>query len=96
MFSDRKDEMNSLRQHYNLAQEKSQLLVIYGRRRVGKTTLVKEFLKEKKGAYIFIEPKSEELILKDCEEVFEKILGYRPRFDSWETLFEISQKEKNL
>ena len=94
MFSDRKDEMNSLRQHYNLAQEKSQLLVIYGRRRVGKTTLVKEFLKEKKGAYIFIEPKSEELILKDCEEVFEKILGYRPRFDSWETLFEISQKEK--
>lgn len=94
MFSDRKDEMNSLRQHYNLAQEKSQLLVIYGRRRVGKTTLVKEFLKEKKGAYIFIEPKSEELILKDCEEVFEKIIGYRPRFDSWETLFEISQKEK--
>ena len=49
MFSDRRDEMNSLRQHYKLAQEKSQLLVIYGRRRVGKTTLVREFLKEKFG-----------------------------------------------
>jgi AAA+ ATPase superfamily predicted ATPase len=49
MFSDRKDEMNLLRQHYKLTQEKSQLLVIYGRRRVGKTTLVKEFLKEKFG-----------------------------------------------
>jgi len=94
MFSDRKTELDSLEKQYQQSRKRSQLLVIYGRRRVGKTTLVREFLGNHRGAYIFIEPKSEELILKDSEEVFEKILDHKPRIDSWETLFQISRKER--
>ena len=94
MFSDRKVELKALKDYHKMASKRSQLLVIYGRRRVGKTTLVKEFLKEVKGVYIFIEPKSEELILKDCEDVFGKIIGRAPRLDSWETLFNVALSEK--
>ncbi|UCE74924.1 MAG: ATP-binding protein [Methanomassiliicoccales archaeon] len=94
MFFDRAAELKALQDHHKAASKRSQLLVIYGRRRVGKTTLVKEFLKDVKGVYIFIEPKNEELILKDCERVFGKAMGYMPRLDSWETLFDIALAEK--
>ena len=94
MFFNRATELIALQDHHKATSKRSQLLVIYGRRRVGKTTLVKEFLKDVKGAYIFIEPKNEELILKDCERVFGKAMGYQPRIDSWETLFDIALTER--
>ena len=94
MFANRTAELQALFEHHAITSKKSQFLVIYGRRRLGKTTLVKEFQKKVPGVYIFIEPKSEELILKDCEEVFTTRLGYKPRFDSWEKIFEVAQEQK--
>jgi AAA+ ATPase superfamily predicted ATPase len=50
----------------------SSLVVLYGRRRVGKTELVKEFIKNKKSIYLFLETKPEKLLLKDLEGSLEK------------------------
>ena len=49
MFIGRKNELNSLNNSYNKGS--FQFPVIYGRRRVGKTTLIKEFCKDKKFIY---------------------------------------------
>ncbi len=46
MFLCRDHELQILEQHY--CQESSELIVIYGRRRVGKTALINEFVKDKK------------------------------------------------
>ena len=43
-FIGRKSELSKLNAEYN---RDSSFVVIYGRRRVGKTTLIKEFLKKK-------------------------------------------------
>ena len=43
-FYDRKIELNLLRRKYERL-AKGEMLAIYGRRRVGKTELVKEFMK---------------------------------------------------
>ena len=47
-FIGRKSELSKLDAEYN---RDSSFVVIYGRRRVGKTTLIKEFLKEKTAFY---------------------------------------------
>jgi len=49
-FIDRKQELKFLDRKYK--EKKKQLIIIYGRRRVGKTELIKEFLKDKKGIYL--------------------------------------------
>ncbi|MBW6518525.1 MAG: ATP-binding protein [ANME-2 cluster archaeon] len=67
----------------------SSLIVLYGRRRVGKTELTREFIKNKKSIYLFIETKPEKLLLKDMEESLEKILDFRPRLDNWDDFFNL-------
>ena len=47
-FIGRKREMEKLESEYS---RDSSFVVIYGRRRVGKTTLIKEFLKDKTAFY---------------------------------------------
>ncbi|PCR98886.1 ATP-binding protein [Lactococcus fujiensis] len=49
MFVGRKKELEHLNQAYQ--SDKFQFVVMYGRRRVGKTTLLNEFLKDKRGSY---------------------------------------------
>ena len=46
MFINRKEEINSLEKFYT--SKTSEFLVLYGRRRIGKTELLKEFAKDKK------------------------------------------------
>ena len=46
MFIGRKEELRSLNEYYN--KSKYECAVIYGRRRVGKTELITEFIKDKK------------------------------------------------
>jgi len=94
MFHNRVTELNAIREQYRLSRERNRLLVIYGRRRIGKTSLVKEFLKEVRGVYIFVEPKSEELVLRDCEAALGTVLEYPPRLEDWTTLFTICRKER--
>ena len=49
MFIGRKQELNKLNDMYN--SNTFEFAVIYGRRRVGKSTLINEFCKEKKSIY---------------------------------------------
>jgi len=48
-FYGRQDELNHLEKRYD--SDQFEFVVIYGRRRIGKTTLIKRFLKGKKGLY---------------------------------------------
>ncbi len=50
-FVNRREELKILEEEY--AREKASFIVIYGRRRVGKTRLIEEFVKNKK---IFLLP----------------------------------------
>ncbi|MCZ7393655.1 MAG: ATP-binding protein [Candidatus Methanoperedens sp.] len=93
-FINRKNEIRILEDIYN--SNSSSLVVIYGRRRVGKTELSREFIKGKKVVYIFIEIKSEAPIFKDIEESLGEILKIKPRIESWDDFFNLifEQKEK--
>ncbi len=50
LFVDREAELGFLERKYS--EQGSQLIVIYGRRRVGKTALIKKFLEDKQGVYL--------------------------------------------
>lgn len=93
-FINRKNEIRILEDIYK--SKSSSLVVIYGRRRVGKTELSREFIKGKKAVYFFIEIKPESLILKDIEESLGEMLKIKPRIDSWDDFFNLifEQKEK--
>ncbi len=93
-FINRKNEIRILEDIYSSGS--SSLVVLYGRRRVGKTELSREFIKGKRAVYIFIEIKPEALIFKDLEESLEEILKVKPRIESWDDFFSLvfEQKEK--
>jgi AAA+ ATPase superfamily predicted ATPase len=77
MFYDREREFEKLNEVYSFPG--SSFLVIYGRRRVGKTALVREFLKDKPGLYLFVGEKDEALLLEEyAHEVEERLSGYLP------------------
>lgn len=69
MFVGRKHELKSLNERYK--EKGFQNIVIYGRRRVGKTTLVQEFLNDKKGTYFLSQKTTDQpqkLVNKFCKE----------------------------
>ncbi|MCL2099251.1 MAG: ATP-binding protein [Oscillospiraceae bacterium] len=64
MFVGRKAELENLNKYYN--RDKFQFAVIYGRRRIGKTTLINEFCKNKKFIYFV----AVESTIKENLEIF--------------------------
>lgn len=56
-FVDREQEMQTLQSEYE--RKGSALVVLYGRRRVGKTTLISEFIKDKKALFFLASEESE-------------------------------------
>jgi AAA+ ATPase superfamily predicted ATPase len=52
-FVNRKRELSSLNNSFN--SDRAELIVIYGRRRIGITELIKEAIKGQKTAYFFVE-----------------------------------------
>ena len=47
-FIDREKELETLNKEYK---KDNSFVILYGRRRVGKTTLIKEFIKDKKAFF---------------------------------------------
>jgi len=99
---DREEETAFLEDAY--AQNKSQLIVLYGRRRVGKTYLLQHFMKGKKHAYYLCTKGNEaeqiRLLSTMVGETFgDTALALSP-FSDWRALFlylhEKAQKEKFL
>ena len=66
-------------------------IVLTGRRRVGKTELIKEHLKDKRSIYLFVDHnRSSELLIRDFESAIRKQLGLKEyvRFERFEDIFE--------
>lgn len=97
MFIGRENELKNLNELYQ--QNKFQLFVLYGRRRIGKTTLIREFLKNKKAIFFTAQEANDYmnllLISKKIYEFFNLPLSLPP-FDHWNAVFDfISEKAKN-
>jgi len=88
-FKNRVNELKLLNELY--LKGTSKLIVLYGRRRVGKTELLREFLKKHKGIYILGRQESElEQLKKISSQIAEyfndPVLKLNP-FSNWDSLF---------
>jgi len=90
VFTDRTPELSTLKSEYD--KKGAGLIVIYGRRRVGKTTLIREFLKNKPHLYFLADKQIEsELIGRLRNSVSEYLKdAHLPEieFKTWDSLFD--------
>ena len=89
-FIGRKNELHTLNTEYN---RNSSFVVIYGRRRVGKTTLIKEFLKNKTAFYYLATDELESQSMKRLANVIARTtkntLLQKIEFTDWLDLFQL-------
>jgi len=94
MFIGRENELKNLNNLYLL--DSFQLVVVYGRRRVGKTMLISQFCKDKPSIFFVAEEYNDKLAL---ESFSDKILSYFDMkeyissFESWEKAFMFLAKQ---
>lgn len=90
-FMDRKREIQTLEKEYQ--RKEAAFVVIYGRRRVGKTTLITEFCKDKDFLYFLAteegEPANIASFKREVEALTQNKLLAQAKVDRWETLFEV-------
>ena len=88
-FIDREDEMRTLENEY--ARKGSALVILYGRRRVGKTTLISEFIKDKPALFFLASEESEAQNRADFKdrtaEFINNDLLRDAKVSSWDTIF---------
>lgn len=73
-FYDREQEIAVLRQSRELAKDVARFTVVTGRRRIGKTTLIREAYKDEPFVYFFVARKSEaDLCVAFLEEIGDKL-----------------------
>jgi len=93
MFLGRAKELNALEKMYN--KKTFQMAIVYGRRRIGKTTILNEFIKDKNSLYLPAEEVNDSLNLQK----FSKLLGDKleienfPAVADWNTFFSIIKKQ---
>ena len=85
MFKGRKKELELLEDLYDSKQ--FEFLVLYGRRRVGKTELLKEFTKNKKPLFFSAQEKNDSLNLLDFSKTVQTYFDndFFGEFSNWET-----------
>lgn len=74
-FSGRDKEVQALQTIRERSRENAQMTVVTGRRRVGKTRLIKESLSKEKFLYFFLSRKDEPLLCDDFKLQIEQTLG---------------------
>ncbi len=72
-FIDRESELRFLKDKYSEAD--SQLIILYGKRRVGKTELIKNFIQKRGGTYILCTKDSLKENIKEMKRKFSKLTG---------------------
>ena len=95
-FYDRVNELSLLRERYKSLQE-GQLLALYGRRRVGKTELVKVFMESipvKNKFYFYVDLSGKQELLNSLAAAVQEQLGETLRFGSFDDFFDFI-KEKS-
>lgn len=89
-FIGRESELKTLDHEFN---RDSGFVVIYGRRRVGKTTLIKEFIKNKDAMYFLATEEMENGNMKRFSNTLAEYTGQdylkNAKFSDWEDLFKI-------
>lgn len=93
MFINRKRELAFLEQKYQ--EKKAQLILIYGRRRIGKTALIRQFAKNKDHIYYFAENLNIKTHLNVLSEIISKKYDLPLQFNKFEELFSFLQ-DKDL
>ncbi len=101
-FIGRDEEFSALQKLYN--KNAFQMVVIFGRRRIGKTTLVNKFIEKNKCksvSFISTEMTESELLLRMGKDVLESLapnLSDKMKFDSFDSIFDflagVAEKEK--
>ena len=88
-FIDREQEMKFLNEEYS--REGSSLIILYGRRRVGKTELSSEFIRGKNSLYFLVTEESETQNRNHFREVVAEFskneLLKSAKVDNWEIIF---------
>ena len=74
-FYDRTKELEALRKIEQLSATSAQMTVMTGRRRIGKTTLIKTAFTEIPFVYFFVGKKSETLLCAELAEIIRETLG---------------------
>lgn len=96
-FIDRQSEMDTLEQEYRRSE--ASFVVIYGRRRVGKTALINEFCKDKPTIYYLATEESENQNRTAFRDMVADHLGNplisQASFNRWEDLFSLLVKDAN-
>lgn len=87
MFIGREEEMELLQDLY--ASNKFEFLVLYGRRRVGKTSLLREFTKDKNSIYFSCQEKNDSLNLSDFSSIVQSHFegSSYGDFSNWQSAF---------
>ena len=73
MFVNRKEELEFLNRKWK--EDKANLIILYGSRRVGKTMLIKKFLENKKGIYVLLTNDSMNENLNELKKAFSNLTG---------------------
>ena len=89
----RSREINILNSLYNSS--KFEYLVMYGRRRVGKTTLLQDFAKDKNAVFFPAQEKNDALNLQDFSKMIQMRLDgmFISSFEGWKEAFEYIDKK---
>jgi AAA+ ATPase superfamily predicted ATPase len=95
-FIDRNSELAVLEKEYK--RDGSSFVVIYGRRRIGKTTLIKEFIKNKTALYYLADTQGERIRINRFKNIMadrwdDNVLR-NLEADSWDTVFDYLVKTK--
>lgn len=87
-FYNREEELKKLHQIEKLSKNSSKMSIIVGRRRIGKTSLIKQAYKQK--VYLFVSKKSEALLCEEFISIIEKELDVKVlgKYYSFARLFE--------
>ena len=87
-FYNREKELENLKDIQKSSLSSSKMTVIVGRRRIGKTTLIKEAYKDK--VYLFVSKKNEALLCAEFVDIIESTLSVKVfgQFSSFKNLFE--------
>lgn len=93
-FINREAEMDELKKLEKLSKKKFFIATIYGMRRVGKTRLILEFIKDN-GLYFFVNKnKTSDSLLQEFETILKnkKIINNLEKIESWDLFFETIAK----
>ncbi|MHB9782598.1 ATP-binding protein [Streptococcus sp. 10F2] len=89
MFLGRNQELNYLEKMYS--RNSFQMAVVYGRRRIGKTSLLNEFIKNKNALYLPAEEVNDSLNLQKFSRILGEKMGIPnfPTVDDWNHFFNL-------